>query len=150
VVTVQAASDTIPGIIEIATQAEMETGTDVLRAVVPGRVQFHPAAGKCWGKAVGAGTSLTVSYNIASVTDTGTGRLGVNIATDMSGADYAILATIERGVTGLAVADVEQCAIRNVSPAAGAFEIESYDHTATTLVADDPAQYYWACFGDQA
>lgn len=150
VMAVQAATDTVPGIIEIATQAEMETGTDVVRAVVPGRLQFHPAACKCWGKAVGAGTSLTVSYNITSVTDTGTGRLGVNIATDFSTANYAIMAQIERGVTTYAVADVEQCAIRNASPAAGAFEIESYDHTATTLAADDPANYFWECYGDQA
>lgn len=150
VLAVQAATDTVPGIIEIATQAEMETGTDIVRAVVPGRLQFHPAACKCWGKAVGAGTSLTVSYNITSVSDTGTGRLGVNIATDFSSANYAIMAQIERSVTTLTVATVDQAAIRNASPAAGAFEIESYDHTATTLVAGDPGNYFWECYGDQA
>jgi hypothetical protein len=142
-----AASDTAAGIIEIATQAEMEAGTDVLRAVTPGRQHFHPSACKAWGMAAGAG-SLTTSYNITSITDTGTGRLGVNIATDMSSANYSIIAQIQRGTTTLTVADVEQCAIRNASQTAGVFEIESYDHTATTLAADDPAQYYWACFGD--
>ena len=144
-----AASDTAAGIIEIAVQAEMEAGTDVLRAVTPGRLHFHPAACKCWGMAAGAGT-LTTSYNTTSITDTGTGRLGVTIATDFSSANYAIMAQIQRGVTALTVADVEQCAIRNVSQTAGVFEIESYDHTATTLVADDPAQYYWDCYGDFA
>lgn len=147
---VQAATDTVPGIIEIAVQSEMEAATDVVRAVVPGRLQFHPAACKCWGKAAGAGTSLTVSYNITSVTDTGTGRLGVTIATDFSSANYSIVSQIERGGTVLTVADVEQCAIRNASPAAGTFEIESYDHTAATLVADDPGNYFWECYGDQA
>jgi hypothetical protein len=147
--TTVAASDTAPGIIEIAIQSEMEAGTDVLRAVTPGRFHFHPAACKCWGMAVGTG-SLTTSYNITSITDTGTGRLGVTIATDFSSTSYAIIAQIQRGVTTLAEADVEQCAIRNASQTVTAFEIESYDHTATTLVADDPAQYYWDCYGDQA
>jgi hypothetical protein len=150
VLTVQAATDTVPGIVEIATQAEMETGTDVVRAVVPGRLQYHPAAAKCWGKAVGAGTSLTVSYNITSISDTGTGRLGVTIATDFSSANYAIMAQVERVATTLTVATVEFCAIRNASPAVSAFEIESIDHTATTMVAQDPANYFWECYGDQA
>jgi hypothetical protein len=149
VLTVQAATDTVPGIIEIAIQSEMEAGTDVVRAVVPGRLQFHPAAAKCWGKAAGAGT-LTVSYNITSVSDTGTGRLGVNIATDFSSANYAIMAQVERVATTLTAATVEFCAIRNASPAVGAFEIESIDHTAVTMVAQDPANYFWECYGDQA
>ncbi len=139
-----------PNPVSAATQAEQEAGTSLVKYVSPGRQHFHPSASKCWGKANGAGTTLLVNYNVTSIADTGTGRLGVTIATDFSGVDYAILAQIERGVTTLGVADVEQCAIRNASPTAGVFEIESYDHTATTLVADDPANYFWACFGDQA
>jgi hypothetical protein len=132
-----------------ATQAQMEGGLSLTTVVSPGVVQFHPSAAKAWGKAVGAGTSLTVNYNISSIGDTGTGRLQVNIGTDMSTANYSILAQIERGVTTLGVADVEQCAMRLNSPATTGFEIESYDHTATTLAADDPQNYFWACFGDQ-
>jgi hypothetical protein len=150
VVVVQAASDTVQGIIEIAVQSEMETGTDVVRAVVPGRLQYHPAACKCWGKATGDGVTLTISYNITSISDTGTGRLGVTIATDFSTANYAIQCTLERSVTSLTATGVEDNNIRNASPAAGSFEIESYDHTATTMAAQDPANYFWACFGDQA
>lgn len=137
-----------PQVGAIATQAEMEAASSNVVTVSPGRLHYHPGVAKCWGKAVGAGTSLTVNYNITSITDTGTGRLGVNIGNDFSSANYAINADIERGVTTLAVADVEQCAIRNASPAAGSFELESYDHTATTLAADDPANYFWSCYGD--
>lgn len=138
-----------PSVGNAATQAEMEAGTATNKYVTPQGVNWHPGVAKCWGKAVGAGTSLTVNWNISGITDTATGRLGVTIGTDFSSANYAIDAQIERGVTTLGVADVEQCAIRNASPAAGSFEIESYDHTATTLAADDPANYFWACFGDQ-
>src|SRR5687767_3503642 len=35
------ASDTASGAIEIAIQSEMETATDVVRAVTPGRMQYH-------------------------------------------------------------------------------------------------------------
>ena len=80
--------------------------------------------------------------------DTGTGRLGVNIATDFVTNDYSIVAQIERGATDYASTSVEQCAIRNNSPLTGSFEIESYDHTVTTLAADDPANYFWSCFGN--
>ncbi len=34
--------------------------------------------------------------------------------------------------------------------AAGSFQIENYDDTATTHAAQDPSSYFWACFGDQA
>jgi hypothetical protein len=133
----------------MATQAEMEAGASLITVVSPGRLHYHPAATKAWGKAVGAGTSLTVNYNITSVSDTGTGRLGVNIATDFSSANYSINATLERSVTALTATGVEDNQIRNASPAVGSFEIESYDQTAITFVAQDPTSYFWKCSGDQ-
>lgn len=86
---------------------------------------------------------------VASIADTGTGRLGVTIGTDFSSANYSINATVERSVTALTATGVEDVSIRNASPTAGVFEIESYDHTAILFAAQDPAQYYWQCFGDQ-
>ncbi len=141
------ASDTRSGLIRIAGPGEVQGGTDLDTVITPGRQGYHKAMCKCWGKAAGAGT-LTTSYNTTSVTDTSTGRLGVNIATDIVDANYSIMAQIERGTTTLAVGDVEQCAIRLGSALAGSFEIESYDHTITTLLADDPGNYFWACFGN--
>lgn len=137
------------GIGPVASAAQMEGGTDLTVVVTPGRQHLHPSACKAWGKAVGAGTSLTVNYNVTSVSDTGTGRLGVNIGTDFSSANYAIAYGVERSVTALTATGVEDSAIRNASPAAGSFEIESYDQTAITFVAQDPANYFWECFGDQ-
>jgi hypothetical protein len=139
-----------PSVGNAASQAEMEAGTATDKYVTPQGVNWHPGVAKCWGKAVGAGTSLTVNWNITSVADTGTGRLGVTIGTDFSSANYAIIATLERTVTALTATGVEDHAIRNASPTAGVFEIESYDHTAILFAAQDPANYYWACHGDQA
>jgi hypothetical protein len=138
-----------PSIGNAASQAEMEAGTATDKYVTPQGVNWHPGACKCWGKAVGAGTSLTVNWNVASIADTGTGRLGVTIGTDFSSANYAIVASLERTVTALTATGVEDHAIRNASPAAGSFEIESYDHTAILFAAQDPANYFWQCHGDQ-
>lgn len=132
-----------------ATQSQMEGGADDTVFVTPAKQHYHPSACKCWGKAVGAGTSLTVNYNVSGISDTGTGRLGVTIGTDFSSANYSINATLERSVTALTATGVEDNGIRNASPAAGSFEIESYDQTAITFVAQDPANYFWDCFGDQ-
>jgi hypothetical protein len=142
------ASDTKSGLIRIASAGDVRSGTALDRALTPGRQAYHPSMSKCWGKAVGAGTSLTVSYNTTSVTDTGVGRLTVNIATDMQDNAYAILCTLERTVTTYAVADVEDNNVRFSTVYPGSFLIESYDHTATTMTVQDPTNYFWNCFGD--
>jgi hypothetical protein len=56
---------------------------------------------------------------------------------------------LERSVTALTATGVEDNQIRNASPAAGSFEIESYDQTAITFAAQDPANYFWKIAGDQ-
>jgi hypothetical protein len=140
-----------PSVGNAATQAEMEAGTAVDKYVTPGLQHFHPSAVKCWGKANGAGTSLVVNYNVSSITDTGTGQLTVNVGTDFSSADYSVTTSVERVATSLAVANVDNGGLlRNASQAAGSFQIENYDDTATTHVAQDPAAYHWQCCGDQA
>jgi len=138
-----------PSVGNAASQAEMEAGTATDRYVTPQGMNWHPGVAKCWGKAVGAGTSLTVNWNISSIADTGTGRLGVNIGTDFSSANYVIDALLERTVTSLTASGVEDQQVRNASPAAGSFEIESYDQTTILFVAQDPQNYFFACFGDQ-
>jgi hypothetical protein len=131
-----------------ATQANQETATSNTVYVTPGVQHFHPSACKGWGKAAGSG-SLTTGYNMDACTDTGTGRLGVNITTDMSSANYSIVTSVARVTTSLSVANVDNGGlIRNASQAAGVFEIENYDDTATTHVAQDPQSYFWATFGD--
>jgi hypothetical protein len=82
-----AASDTAGGLIELAIQSEMETATDVARAVTPGRQHYHPTHPKAWGKA-GISGSLTASSGISSVTDNGAGDITWTWTTAFSSANY--------------------------------------------------------------
>jgi hypothetical protein len=140
------ASDTKAGIIRIAGPGEVDAGTDLATVVTPGYQGYHKAMCKCWGKAAGAGT-LTVSYNTTSVTDTGTGALTVNIATDFYNANYSVVAQIARSATSLTATGVEECTIRLGTVLVGSFRIDCYDHTTTTMVVQDPQSYFWSCFG---
>lgn len=90
-----AASDTAIGGIEIAVQSEMEAGSSTTLAVVAGRQHFHPSASKFWASFQVDGT-ISTSYNVTSITDTGTGDWTVNIATDMSSSSYAVVATFRK------------------------------------------------------
>lgn len=84
-----AASDTVPGKVEIADQAEMEAGSDATRAVTPGRQHFHPSAVKFWVIWTGNSTTILASYNMTSIADTGVGDADGTIATDFSSANWA-------------------------------------------------------------
>lgn len=136
------------GVIIAATQTDQETSTSVTTYVSPGTQHFHPSAAKFWIDEAGAGTTTNASYNVTSVTDTGAGRMTVNINVDFSAANYAVVATVERAVTTLAVTDLKFCNVRNAAQLAGSVEIECYDGTATTAVQEDPQSYYVVGFGD--
>jgi len=71
-----------------ATQAQMENGTSTNVFVSPGRQQYHESAAKGWAKAAMDG-SATISYNVTSITDGGTGIVSANWATDFSGTNHA-------------------------------------------------------------
>jgi len=95
VLDARAASDTVSGLAEIAIQSEMETGTDTGRIVCPGRQHFHPGHPKCWVQVTGAGSpTISSSYNITSITDTGVGILTVTIANDFSSVNYCAIVTV--------------------------------------------------------
>lgn len=83
------ASDTVAGLIEIATQAEQEAGSDTTRAVTPGRQQFHQSALKAWVVFDGTGTiAIKEMYNVSSIIDNGTGDTTVNFTQAFSSVDY--------------------------------------------------------------
>ncbi len=122
-----------------ATQAEQEAASTLTAWVSPGRQQFHPSAAKCWIFCDNGGATYA-SFNITSITDTGTGVIGVTIATDFSSTNYALLASGTGGGGGVAT-------YGNIT-AAGAFNILSYN-TATNA-AQDVGNAFAAAFGDQA
>jgi hypothetical protein len=82
------ASDTAKGLIEVAIQSEMETGSSTTLAVTPGRQIYHPAHPKAWIIFVTTGGTsvITTDYGVASVSDHATGNYTVNFDTAFSGA----------------------------------------------------------------
>ena len=141
------ATDTQRGVIEIATAAEQETGTDTTRAVTPGRQHAHPSAAKWWAcvRFPSGSPVLTTSYNVTSITDTATGRLQVNIATNFSSADWVPCVTITFGATtgGSCAVPV----VHNVS--AGTVELHCRQVTAFPTVFANPTSWFACGFGDQ-
>lgn len=80
---------------QVATQAQQETGTATNLIVSPGRQQYHPSALKMWVNATNAGApAIVTSYNVASITDNGTGNNLVVNTVAFSTADCCPLATI--------------------------------------------------------
>jgi len=63
-----------------ATQAEQEAASSVAVAVTPGRQHYHPSAAKAWVRFPAGAASIASSYNVSSLTDTGTGDALVNLA----------------------------------------------------------------------
>lgn len=100
----QAASDTATGAIELAIQSEMETATDVGRAVVPGRQHFHPGHPKAFGNVnQNSGTPALVgaNYGVTSITDTAVGRVTVNLSITLSAATYTVIVNYQESLYGI-------------------------------------------------
>jgi hypothetical protein len=138
--------------LNVATQAEMETGTSTSVLVTPGRQAFHPGHPKCWAMvtvAAGAPT-LQTSFNITSIADSGQGRLTVTIATDFSTANWCCLALVQRASTTAAVGNARDADIRTGTLAAGSVELNCWDKATTNNDLEDPESWHMAGFGDQA
>lgn len=87
----QAASDTVTGVVELATAAEVTTGTDTARVPSVATMKNHPGVAAAWVNFNGTGTvAIQASYNVSSITDNGTGDYTVNFATAMTDANYAV------------------------------------------------------------
>jgi hypothetical protein len=81
-----------------ATQTQMESASSTSVFTSPGRQHYHPSAAKCWAKvSISAGTpSLAASYNISSISDVGTGKVGFTLSTAFSSANWCCVASTER------------------------------------------------------
>ena len=153
-----AASDTAIGGIEIADQTEMEAASSTTVAVTPGRVQYHPGVAKAWVKADGSTAAVSVSHNITSTTDTGTGQLTITIATNFSGTSWVALMSLEAAADTGASAEYQNFTgvIDSSSPTITAVLLKSLKWTIEDdtigdqlVAAADPAHYHFAAFGDQ-
>ena len=149
--TSPAASDTAAGLIEIAIQSEQETGTDVARAVTPGRQHFHPSAAKFWVKWTANSTTIVVSYNMTSIADTAIGDADGTIATDFSGADWCGVITTFDTTNGW---DAEECQGSGLNAqAAGTFGVlcsTITDGGTAVCSLTDPDNWHMIGYGDHA
>jgi len=139
-----------PKVVGVASRTEMETATSLVKAVTPGRQHYHPGHPKfrCRAQLINAIPMLTGGYNVTSITDTGAGRATFNINVDFANTNYCIAAQIERTATTLTVTNLKYCNVRNATQAAGSYEIEVYDGTATTHVQEDANSWHTFAMGD--
>jgi hypothetical protein len=140
------ASDTVAGTLEVADQTEMEAGGSVLRAVTPGRQQFHPSAAKGW-VVTGASANIQLSYNVTSITDVGTGRIQVNWATAFSDANYCFVG-IARSNTSLTATTSMFAQARHDNTTTGIAAMDLIDSNGTAF-QDPGAFFHLVAWGDQ-
>ena len=111
----------------LATQAEMEAGSSIAAFVTPGRTQYHPGVAKAWIQIPANGVitpAAANSFNVASVTDTGTGDRTIVIATDFDNTTYAAIAQLSENRSAL-------FGVMCHSHAAGNVSLEIYDESDT-------------------
>jgi hypothetical protein len=132
------ATDTQEGLIELAVQSEMETGTDVVRAVVPGRQKYHPMHPKAWALVLANGT-IVVGSGITGVVANSTGDWTVTMTTAMSTANYGVIATAT-SATGVLVM---QCNARTNTTV---FTLKCQTGGGSDA---DPTEFTVMVFGDQ-
>lgn len=141
-----AAADAAAGIIEVADQAEMEAGSVTNRAVTPGRQHFHPSAAKCWCISANS-TTILASYNMTSITDTGTGDLTFTIATDFSSTNWVPVCTQRQPVPSSTVATITMTCAK----AAGTVDLDTFDFekaVSTAAPRTDASEVGFVGFGD--
>lgn len=99
---------------------------------------------------VSGGTpTLQSSFNVTSITDTGTGLLTVTFTTAFTTANWTCEASVERASTALTVANLRFAAVRNAGLATGTVLVECFDGTATTANQVDPTSWHVSGWGVQ-
>jgi hypothetical protein len=121
----------------------MEAAASTTVTVTPGRQQFHPGSAKFWAHVTFSGgtPTLAASYNMSSITDSGTGRTTLTIATDFSSGAWA--------ASGLCSdrSDGTPLAFSYASLAAGTIVAVSF--LASSNNEQDPNSFGFVGFGDQ-
>ena len=88
------ASTTAEGIIELATNTEVQIGSDSSRAVVPSAIPYHQGVCKGWVRFEQVGThSIIDSYNVSSISDAGVGITDINWSTNFANDNFATFAS---------------------------------------------------------
>ena len=98
------ATETTKGKVELATNAEVQAGTDTTRAITPAGMKAGLNASgaapiyacRAWVNFNGTGTvAIRASGNVSSVTDNGVGNYTVNFTTAMPDSYYSVVGSCE-------------------------------------------------------
>jgi hypothetical protein len=132
----------------IATQANQETGTDLTAIVTSGRQHYHPSAAKVQGDINLDGT-VDGSYNISSITDVATGRMGVNFTVSFSSAEYTPNVSLRSALPADATAAQRKAHMDNGGTvSASRCDFFCHDNQATPAYKD-PTEWFVVIYGDQ-
>lgn len=134
-------STSTAGIIEMAVQAEMEAENSGF-AVTPDVMRFHPGICKAW--VVGDfAAGITVSYNVSSLTDGGTGIVTVAWGNDFSSGNYSTFGQAYSDAT------TPNVVTRNVAGGVSSADanFRNFESSGGTLA--DATNWSIAAFGDQ-
>jgi hypothetical protein len=118
----------------------MKAETAIAHFVPPDLVKHSPGVAKGWVSFTGATPATNASYNVASVTDSGTGAFTVNWATDFSGIHYSI--TFGHRAAAAANEGINV----NAAPVAASCDVNTYSASGSLL--DFPLAFVTA-HGDQ-
>lgn len=132
-----------------ASQSQNEAASSNAVNVTPGRMQYHPGVCKFWINFNGTGTIATrTSHNVTSISDGGTGRYTITIATDFSSADWSISFGFNTAAAGNLTTYVGQ--VRSTDTAAmAAGTVEIQVGNANTGAAADAELVCVQGYGDQ-
>lgn len=106
----QDATDAVTGVVELATTAEAQAGTDATRVITPARLRDGLNASgsapiyacRAWVNFNGTGTvAIRASGNVSSITYNGTGDYTVNFTTAMPDANYSAVGLCGTGTVSL-------------------------------------------------
>jgi hypothetical protein len=125
-----------------ATQSAIEARTNEDTYAPPDLMHHHPGVAKGWVRIAAAGTIVSGDYNVASITDTGTGHRVIVWDADFADTNYAVLghSFFDSGAGPIIDFDAANIAVGSIP-----FRIRTSD--ATYSVADVASSNM--AFGDQ-
>jgi hypothetical protein len=135
----QDASTTATGVVELATAAEVVTGTDTARVPSVSTMGSHQGVAKAWVNFNGTGTvAIRDSYNVTSITDNGVGNYTLNFTTAMANTNYTSGAAAGTTIPTAGI-------VIPATAATGSYQIRTFAVNNTALDCDF---VHVAIFGD--
>lgn len=130
--TIPDATETVKGKVELATNAEVQAGTDTTRAITPAGMKAGLNASgtapiyacRAWVNFNGTGTvAIRASGNVSSITDIGNGNYTVNCMTAMQDTNYSVGGSAGDGST---ISGTSFASMTNSIPTSSSFSIVTW------------------------